>query len=111
MARYMKFERETVYRGVVLYHYTTKGSYYADNPDKYPVKQYTLEDGTVIHYNHAKAYGPYSTPAPAKTQAKSESRSYQQLPSGGYGLQRDPNVVAILVEKTEIDWEAFARLD
>lgn len=112
MARDMKFERETVYRGVVLYHYTTKGSYYADNPDKYPVKQYVLEDGTVIHYNHAKAYGPYSTPAPAKTQAKSESRSYQTNPATGrWAKVKDPNVVAMLVEKTEIDWEPFARLD
>lgn len=109
MARHMTFERETVYRAVILYHYTQKDNWYVQNADKYPVKQYVLEDGTVIHYNFAKAYGPYSTPAPAKSQCNSESKSYQMV-NGRYDLVQDPNVVATLVEKTEIDWDLHLRL-
>lgn len=109
MARDMKFERETVYRAVILYHYTQKDSYAVQNPDKWPVRQYVLEDGTVIHYNMAKAYGPYSTPAPAKTQCKTESKVWGQK-DGRWQQYQDPNVVATLVEKTEIDWEEHLRL-
>jgi hypothetical protein len=111
MARDMKFGRETVYRAVVLYLYQHKDDHIAQNPDEYPVKQYVLDDGTVIHYNYAKAYGPYSAPGTAKTQAKQSGTTYWYDPQARRNIYGDSKaLVARLVEKTEIDWTQHERL-